>query len=181
MRWGSHELRPDQRVLVQEALDYSSGHAEGLPPGLFSRLHAMLDSGAIRTRRMRVRARYIALPLVSPWIELEPETLGMVTIYQWQRALAACQGEDACERQRELIMAKAEQSWLFVGAALVHEGAHALSGRSASRQHDEKSAYGAERHFLRNVLSSNPALLVANAARSLLADAERDGWQLEGV
>lgn len=181
MRWGSHELRPDQRVLVQEALDYSSGHAEGLPSGLFPHLRAMLDSGAIRTRRMRERARYIALPLLSPWIELEPEALGMNTIYHWRRALAACQGEDTGGRGRDLILAKAVQSWLFVAAALVHEGTHALTGCSASRRSDEKAAYRAERRFLRNVLSSNPAELVANAARSLLADAERDGWELEGV
>jgi hypothetical protein len=183
MGWRSDPLQAKQRVLVQEALEYIARHQAGLPERLLDRLHQLLQGEAIRTRSLRgARARYLALPFLAPWIELDPSALGLETLYEWRAALSACFEEgEAGERRRALIRARAEQSWLFVAAALVHEGAHAVSGLSLSRLADERLAYEAERRFLGNVLARDPAPLVANAARSLLSDADRDAWTEEGL
>lgn len=179
MIWGAQPLTPARRALVEQALDYIHGYQQGLPPGLLDRLRQMLDEGAIGTRHMRERARFLGLPLLGARIELDPGSLGFEVIYDWRRALRACPADD--QARRDQVMAKAQQSWLFVAAALVHEGTHALMGLTASRKSDERLAYQAECRFLANVLASDPAPLVQNAARSLLADARRDALGQEGI
>jgi hypothetical protein len=169
--------------LVKEALDYARLHGKGLGGGLFAKLESMLAADAIRIRRMGHRARYLSLPLFGSWIELEPGSLGLDPRYDWKAAMAVCSSEKEVERtQREaLIRAKAEQSWLFVAAALVHEGTHAALGLTHKRKEDERAAYQAECRFLSNVLAANPAPLVRNAAQSLLGDARRDARDKEGL
>lgn len=182
MRWSSQGLQSTQRALVKEALEYARFHGKGLPAGLFAKLESMLAADAIRIRRMRHRARYLSLPLFGSWIELEPGSLGLETRYDWRAALAGCSGEGDERTHREaLIRAKAEQSWLFVAAALVHEGTHAALGLTLKRKEDERAAYQAECRFLSNVLAANPAPLVRNAAQSLLGDARRDARDKEGL
>jgi hypothetical protein len=182
MLWRPQKLRTAQRALVEEALEYALSHGTGLPPGLFPKLRALLDSGAIKTGRMRHRARYLSLPLLGSWIELQPEALGLSALYDWRAALAACSGcEEECASRQALVYAKAEQSRLFVAAALVHEGTHALLGLTLNRKQDERAAYLAESRFLTNVLATQPHKLVRNAAEGLLSDVRRDAKQFEGL
>jgi hypothetical protein len=182
MRWGARKLEAAQLELVRGSLLYARTHGEGLPEGLLDRVQSLLDGGAVLTRSSRDRARYLAVPGLGSWIELNPEALGLDVRYDWRAALRTCSGEgEERARQEALIRAKADQQWLFVAAALVHEGSHAHAGLSLHRAADERAAYGAECRFLSNVLDSCPSPLVRSAAGSLLADARRDARQQEGL
>lgn len=182
MRWGARKLDAGQRDLVYESLLYARLHGQGLPEGLLDRVQSLLDGGGVLTRAMKERARYLALPVLGSWIELNPQALGLDPRYDWRAALRTCPGEGEERAWREArIRAKAEQQWLFVAVALVHEGSHAHTGLSLRRAEDERMAYGAECRFLRNVLESGPDPLVRNAAESLLADARRDAKNQEGL
>lgn len=172
------KLDPAQRDLVSEALDYISRHDRGIPDGVLEKLQAFHDADTIKTKALGQRARYLQFPGLSPWIELDPQSLGLSPPYNWKKALAGCRGEQSKEI---LVLAKADQSRLFVAAALVHEGTHAKLGLSLRRKADELAAYRAEACFLRNVVEHEPHVLVANAARSLLNDAHRDAKNQEGV
>ncbi len=178
MAWRSQSPTQSQRRLIDDALDFVSRYAQGLPSGLQAKLRQFWEAEKIRLRRMKARARYLQLPLMGAWIELDPRSLGLESIFEPGAALA---DESLSAQRREQMLAKVQEQWVYLGSALVHEGVHALEGLSWNRARDELSAYNAECRFLSNVFSADLHPIVRNAAKSLHADAVRDAFQREGL